>query len=313
MSKITLLDSRVPRQVEALMNILQEILAPNFILRNSVYASLLIGALCPLTGVFLVLRRMAFLGVALPQVSAAGIAFAFCLPALGVAGHGHAAHFAGDQQLYALAGSLSFTLTTILILALLERRGGWVEGRMSTVYVLAGAWSVLFVAKNPLAEHSLMNLMQGEIIAISDFDLGLTASAFSLVGFGLWVFRREFLLVSYDREMAITVGKNVVLWDVLLYLLIGGAISIAVLTSGPLVSFGFLVLPPLMAHLLARNMRQFCGLAAVIGVTAALMGFCVAYRLDLPLGPVNVALLGLAYGAAFLVKTVASLVHKRTL
>jgi ABC-type Mn2+/Zn2+ transport system permease subunit len=267
---------------------------------------LLIGATCPLVGVFLVLRRMAFLGVALPQVSAAGIAFALCLPALGIAEHGHAGHFEGDQQLCALAGSLTFSLVAILVLALLERRGGWVEGRIGTVYVLAGAWGILFVAKNPLAERGMLNLMQGEIIAVSDFDLALTASAFGVVGIALYAFRREFLLVSYDREMAVTLGKNVVLWDVGLYLLIGCAISIAVLTSGPLVAFGFLLLPPLIAHLFAGNMRQFWGLAAIMGALAALAGFCVAYRLDLPLGPVNVALLGCMYGLAFLLKKLVS-------
>ena len=143
------------------MRTLLEIFSPDFLLRNSVYESLLIGALCPLVGVFLVLRRMAFLGVALPQVSAAGIAFAFCLPALGFVGHGHAARFEGDEQLYALIGSLSFTLVAILLLAILERRGrGWVEGRISTVYLLAGAWSILLVAKNPMAERGLLNLLQ---------------------------------------------------------------------------------------------------------------------------------------------------------
>jgi len=285
------------------MRALLEIFSPDFLLRNSVYESLLIGALCPLVGVFLVLRRMAFLGVALPQVSAAGIAFAFCLPALGFAGHGHAAHFEGDEQLYALVGSMSFTLAAILLLAVLERRGrGWVEGRLSTIYVLAGAWSILLVAKNPIAERGLLNLLQGEIVAVSNFDLGLTGAVLGIVGVAMFMFRREFLLVSYDREMALTLHKRVVVWDLLLYLLIGGAISIAVLSSGPLVSFGFLVLPPLTAYQLANTMRQFSFLASAIGVMCALIGFCVAYRMDLPLGPVNVALLGLTYGAVFVLR-----------
>jgi ABC-type Mn2+/Zn2+ transport system permease subunit len=283
------------------MNTFLEVLSPDFLLRNSVYESLLIGALCPLVGVFLVLRRMAFLGVALPQVSSAGIALAFCLPAFGFIGHGHAAHFEGDEQLYALIGSLSFTLVAVLGLAVLERRGrGWVEGRISTVYVLAGAWSILLVAKNPIAERSLLNLLQGEIVAVSNFDLGLTAVVLGVVAIVLFLFRREFLLVSYDREMALTLHKRVVIWDLLLYLLIGGAISIAVLSSGPLVSFGFLVLPPLTAYQLANTMRQFSLLASSIGVACAFVGFCIAFRMDLPLGPVNVALLGLTYGAVFL-------------
>ena len=56
--------------------------------------------------------------------------------------------------------------------------------------------------------------------------------------------------------MAITLGKNVVFWDVLLYLLIGLTVSMAVLSVGPLIAFGFLLIPALTAHLFAGNMRQ---------------------------------------------------------
>ena len=54
------------------METLKEILSPDFLLRNSVYTSVLVGFACPLVGVFLVLRRLVFMGVALPQISSTG-------------------------------------------------------------------------------------------------------------------------------------------------------------------------------------------------------------------------------------------------
>ena len=59
------------------MNALLEILSPSFLLRDALLGSLLVGLVCPLVGVYFVLRRMIFLGVALPQISSAGIAFSF--------------------------------------------------------------------------------------------------------------------------------------------------------------------------------------------------------------------------------------------
>src|ERR1041385_1723380 len=81
------------------METLRQILDPHFLLRNSVYVSMLVGFACPLAGIYLILRRLIFMGVALPQISSAGIAFAFCLPALGLAGHMHLGHFEGDDQI----------------------------------------------------------------------------------------------------------------------------------------------------------------------------------------------------------------------
>ena len=43
------------------MDSLRQILSPEFLLRNSVYTSVLIGFACPLVGVFLVLRRLVFM------------------------------------------------------------------------------------------------------------------------------------------------------------------------------------------------------------------------------------------------------------
>lgn len=277
------------------METLREILAPDFLLRNSVYISLLVGLVCPLVGVYLTLRRLIFMGVALPQISSCGVAFAFALQGWGVVPHIH-----GSEHGLAFIGSTLFTLPTILLLAFLMRRGGGsVEGRLGTVYVLAGAWSILLLVTNPLGEHGLLDMLKGEIIAISDADLTRTVVTFGTVVMVLLLFRKEFLLVSFDREMAITLKKRVVFWDALLFLLIGLATSMAVLSVGPLVAFGFLLIPPLIAHMFSRNMRHFTIISCAIGGLGAFIGFCIAYRLDYPVGPTDVALLGIFYAASY--------------
>ena len=62
------------------MNVLREIFDPAFLLRDALHTSILIGLACPVVGVFLVLRRMVFLGVALPQISSTGVALALSWP-----------------------------------------------------------------------------------------------------------------------------------------------------------------------------------------------------------------------------------------
>jgi len=281
------------------METFREVFDPHFILRNSVYISVAFGVTCPLVGVYLVLRRLVFMGVALPQISSCGIAFAFALQGWGLLPH---LHESAQEQTLAFLGSTVFTLAAILLLSLLARRGhGSVEARVGTAYALAGAWSVLLLVKNPAGEHGLLDLLKGEIIAISDFELGVTIGVFALIIAALFLVQKEFLLVSFDRDMAVTLKKNVLTWDAFLFLLIGLTISMAVLSVGPLVTFGFLLLPPLTAHLFARNMRQFALVAAAIGGMTALIGFCIAYRWDMPVGATDVALLGAIYTVAFVV------------
>src|SRR3954464_15411038 len=102
------------------MNTLFEILSPDFLLRQALIGSVLVGLVCPLVGTYFVLRRMIFLGVALPQLSAAGIAFAFLADGMGVGAHEHGA--IGERAL-AMIGSFGFTIGGLLLLATFERRG----------------------------------------------------------------------------------------------------------------------------------------------------------------------------------------------
>jgi ABC-type Mn2+/Zn2+ transport system permease subunit len=274
------------------MELLREVFSPDFLLRNSLYVGLLIGLVCPLIGTYLVLRRLVFMGVALPQISSCGIAFAFALHAWHIVPHLDDS----SENALALGGSTVFTLLALFILTFLQRRhSGLAEARIGTAYVLAGAFSILLLVKNPYGEHGLLDRMRGEIIAVSNADLVMTALIFVAITAVLLIFRKEFLLISFDPEMAITLRKNVLSWDGLLFLLIGVTVSMSVLSVGPLVTFGFLLIPPLIARALARNMKQFAIIGCLVGVLAAAVGFCLAYKLDVPVGPTDVALLGVIY------------------
>jgi ABC-type Mn2+/Zn2+ transport system permease subunit len=199
-----------------------------------------------------------------------------------------------------------------LVLAFLERRGrGQPEGRLGTAYVVAAAFSILLLSKNRYAELGWLDLMKGEIITVSNFDLTLTAIALALVLVVLGLFHKELLLVSFDRTLAVTLHKNVVFWDALTYLLIGFTVSMAVLSVGPLISFGFLLVPTLTAQLFARTMRQFTIFASVIGGVASFIGFWIAYQWDLPVGPTDVVLLGILYALGFVVRKIVSLKSQR--
>jgi ABC-type Mn2+/Zn2+ transport system permease subunit len=128
----------------------------------------------------------------------------------------------------------------------------------------------------------------------------------------LGLFHKEILVVSFDRAMAVTLGKNIVFWDLLLYTLIGFTVSMAVLSVGPMIAFGFLLIPALTAHLFARTMRQFTILASLLGGATAFFGFWIAYQWDLPVGPTDVVLLGVVYLFAFAARNIMHLVVRRT-
>jgi ABC-type Mn2+/Zn2+ transport system permease subunit len=128
---------------------------------------------------------------------------------------------------------------------------------------------------------------------------------------------RELLLVSYDPEIAITLGRSVTFWQVVLFAVVGINIAFGVMTVGPMVVFGFLVLPPLAAYRLVRGVLPLCFVSSLLGATSAFLGFYISYRYDLPLGPTDVVVAALwlviatLYHATRRIVTLADLRHVR--
>ena len=289
------------------MDTFLEIINPNFLLRNSLHGGLIIGLVAPLVGVFLLARRMVFIGIALPQVSTAGVAAAFVWHTFF---HGHPTRDVNDF-LIALIGSSILTFAVILGLALMERRGrGLGEGRIGMLYAMAGAAIILLLASDRVTEIGILSLLKGEIIAIPDIELLILFLGYGAILILLTVFHKELVLVAVDREMAVSLGKRVVVWDLLLFGIIGVTISLGVLVVGPLVMFGFLIVPPMIGGRLVVGMRSVSIVAALVGAAIALVGFALAYRLDWPTGPTDVALAGVVLAVVTVGQALRSLASR---
>lgn len=266
------------------MGTLGEILHPDFLLRDALLAGILVGVVCPWVGVYFVMRRIIFLGVALPQVSACGVALAFLLHGLG---WHFLPHDVGERWM-ALGGSLALTLAVIAAVTLLERKPGAAEQWIAAAYIVAAALGILFVAADPYGEAHLLVLLKGDIVTVGRDTIALMAVVYGTVFLALLAFHRELLLVSFDPEVAVTLGRSVSAWQAVLFAIVGVTISLGVMTVGPMVVFGLLLLPPLAACRLVRGVLPLCVASSVIGAASACVGFIAAYRYDLPLGPTDV-------------------------
>jgi len=135
----------------------------------------------------------------------------------------------------------------------------------------------------------MLSMLHGEIVSVSSPDLHLLITIYTLLAVFLIVFNYQFLLVSFDRETAVVMGKRVLAWDTLLYGVIGLAISMGVLIVGPMLTFAFLIVPPLAARRFCKRMWSFFVASSLLGGLSGLIGFYLSYTLDWPLGPADIA------------------------
>ena len=258
-------------------------LSPSHLLFPALFGSAILGIVLPLIGAQLILRRAVFLGLTLPQIAAAGVACAFWLRQSGLLAH-------GDEHLMGIVGSLLFTLLGMGISAYLEHRGkGSTETRLAAAYAFAGALTILFIVFNPAGEVAILSMLKGEVIALTGTEIKILTLVFGLILVLMLLFRREFLLNAFDPNLAFLLKGSNIVWSLRLYLLAGISIAVGVIMAGPLLIFGFMVLPPLAARPQVKGMTPFLWLSSLFGLFMAAMGFYSSVALDLPLGPTTVA------------------------
>jgi zinc transport system permease protein len=263
--------------------------------REALYGALLIALACSVLGVYVVLRRIVFVGAAIAQLSTAGIALALFLVGAGVipAFAGHTTAFA---IAFALAGAMFFGLGGG------QRAGVPPDATIGVGYAVAAAAGILLISKASTGEaHDIF--LSGNILGITRADtLVLLAVTIPVLVVHV-LFYKEFLFVSFDRETARTLGYRVTLWNLFLYLTLGLVIAFAMQFAGVMLVFNFLVLPAVTGRLLARSMTGTFTISVISALLAGLVGFSLSVPFDLPSGPTIIAVSGVLVLIAWTVRT----------
>jgi zinc transport system permease protein len=252
------------------MIVLEYLQQPFF--RNAIIAGLLVAGLCSYLGVYVVLKRIVFVGAALAQISSAGVALALLL---------------GFSPIFF---SLLFSILGIALFSLIPfRKKIPMEGIIGVSYVCASALGVLFVAKNPVGEARALSFLFGNILTVPKTEIALLI--FLTFGIGLihYLFYKEFILVSFDYEMALAQKIPARFWDLLLYITLGLTIAFSIKSAGILIVSAFLVIPAITARLTTNKIKRIFALAILFGALATLLGLYLSVIFDLPSGSAIVA------------------------
>jgi ABC-type Mn2+/Zn2+ transport system permease subunit len=276
---------------------LPDTLSTILLFREALYGALVIALACSVLGVYVVLRRIVFVGAALAQLSSAGIALGLYLYGMGIGGE-LTHHPVAMALIVTVGGAMFFGIGGG------GRSGVPADAVIGVTYAVAAAAGILLIAKAKTGEvHDIF--LQGNILGITRSDTLVLVAVTVPVLLVHSIFYKEFLFVSFDRETARTLGYNVTFWNLLLYFTLGVVIAYAMQFAGVMLVFNFLVLPAVTGLLLARSMRGIFSAAVAVALFAALVGFSLSVPFDLPSGPAIIAVSGAVALAAWGVRKLA--------
>ncbi|MDK6591433.1 iron chelate uptake ABC transporter family permease subunit, partial [Actinotignum timonense] len=91
---------------------------------------------------------------------------------------------------------------------------------------------LVVVARTPGYTGSLESLLFGSLTGVTNTDVLISLGACVAIGIALAVFHDRIVLVSVDRDFAISTGLRVGRIDVLLHLAIATAVVVSIQTIG---------------------------------------------------------------------------------
>lgn len=237
---------------------------------------------CGVVGTFVVLRGMAFVGDAVAHAVFPGLAVAFV-----VSGN------------LVLGGTIAGVLTAVLVAVFAQNRRLKEDSIIGVFFVAAFALGIVIISQAPGYAGSLQQFLFGSITGIPDSDVFVVAGTGVLVLTVLFLFHKEFVTISLDRESARAMGVGVFWLDLVLYVLVTLAVVISVQTIGNILVLALLITPAATARLLTDRLGVMMALAPVLGGLAALVGLYVSWSWDLPTGGTIVLVLTAVFLAAW--------------
>jgi manganese/iron transport system permease protein len=243
---------------------------------------LLLGLLTGAAGVFVVLRRLAFMTDALTHTVFPGVVIA---------------HLAG----WSLAvGALAFgVLTAVLLTVLAANRRVASDAAIAIVLTALFSVGVLLVSRQRSYTSDLTLFLFGRILTVDRTDLLITLALTVVVLTALAVLGKELVLRSFDPEGATAMGYPALALDLALNLLIALVVVAAVKAVGTVLVLAMLIVPAASARLLAGRLAGMTVLACLFGVLGGWGGLLASYHLSVSGG------VRLAAGATIVVVLVA--------
>jgi ABC-type Mn2+/Zn2+ transport system permease subunit len=150
--------------------------------------------------------------------------------------------------------------------------------------------TVLALSKVPSQSEHAMDALNGNILGVQTAEIVELAVVGAVVGIIQGLFFKEFVLVSFDPEVARTLGFRSSRWELLWYLTLGVTIAISIHVAGTVLVFAYLVLPPVTALLLSRRLKVVFLLSLLFAALATFAGVLVSVSpADVPTSPTIVA------------------------
>ena len=238
----------------------------DFFVRGLISATL-VGGLCGLIGVYIVLRRMSYIGHGLSHAVFGGAVVSYVL------------------SFSFLAGAIIWGFLSALLITLATRkRQIGADAAIGIITTASFALGIALISRYKTFTRDFEAALFGDIAGVSQGDLlaiiVVTAATLVIVFVGY----KLFLFATFDQDVASYYGVPTAWVDTMFSLVLAATIVVSMQVLGVTLIAAAIVIPPVVARLITNSFRNMVLLSTGIGAACGLVGIYISWFIDVSSG-----------------------------
>jgi manganese/iron transport system permease protein len=231
--------------------------------RHGLFAAVVVGAICGYIGVYVVLRRMSYIGHGLAHALFGGAVLSYVLSL---------DFFIGAGVWALLAGFLIHRIS--------HRRWVGADAAIGVVTTSSFALGVAIISTHRTFTRNIEAALFGNILGITTQDLWIVVSMSLLVFCALFLIRRQLLFATFDPEVASAYGVPTGKIDLLFVLLLAVTVLASTQILGVTLVAAAMVIPPVIARYLTHKFQTLLIASPLLGALCGAAGMFLSFYFD---------------------------------
>jgi manganese/iron transport system permease protein/iron/zinc/copper transport system permease protein len=230
-------------------------------------AATLVGGLCGLIGVYIVLRRMSYIGHGLSHAVFGGAVVSYVM----------SFNFFVGASIWGFLSALLITLTT-------RKRIIGSDAAIGIVTTASFALGIALISRFKTFTRSFDAALFGNILGVSQGDLVAIVVVVVATTVILFAGYKLFLFATFDEEVARFYGVPTGWVDTMFSLVLAATIVVSMQVLGVTLIAAAIVIPPIVARLLTDSFKTMVLLSTGTGAVCGLGGIYISYYVDVSSG-----------------------------
>lgn len=236
-------------------------------MQRALVAGLITAVVCPVIGLFVVVRRQSLIGDGLGHIAFAGVTGGYLV---------------GLYPVVAAAGLTVFG--SVMIEFIRRRHSEYADMGLAVIFYAGAAMAVIFGTLVRIPSSGMLSFLFGSIMTVTYTDLGLIMINALLVLATVYILFDKLLITAFDEDVAEVGGINTFWVNMFFSVLTALVVVTGMAVVGILLVSALMIIPVAAVQGLKLGFRATLAWAVGYSIVAVLAGLVLSFYLDIAPG-----------------------------